>query len=120
MNKRLSFRTHLLVAGLFAAGIGMPMAALANTGHDHGHGHGQAHAPSAKTMADGMVKKVDRQAGRVTISHGPLPNGMPAMTMVFKPLDAEWLGKLREGEKIRFTAEDRQGVMTLTQFETIK
>ena len=45
---------------------------------------------------------------------------MPAMTMVFKPLDAEWLGKLREGEKIRFTAEDRQGVMTLTQFETIK
>lgn len=118
MNKRFSFRTHLLVASLFAAGIGMPMAASANTGHDHGYG--QAHAPSAKTMADGIVKKVDRQAGRVTISHGPLPNGMPAMTMVFKPLDAEWLGKLREGEKIRFTAEDRQGVMTLTQFETIK
>ena len=120
MNKRLSFRTHLLVAGLFAAGIGMPMAALASTGHDHGHGHGQAHAPSAKTMADGMVKKVDRQAGRVTISHGPLPNGMPAMTMVFRLLDAEWLSKLREGEKIRFAAEERQGVMTLTQFETIK
>lgn len=111
-----SFRTRLLVAGLFAVGIGMPMAASANTGHDHG----KTHAPSAKAMADGIVKKVDRQAGRVTISHGPLPNGMPAMTMVFKPLDAEWLGKLREGEKIRFTAEDRQGVMTLTQFETIK
>ncbi len=120
MNKRrLSFRTHFLVASLFAAGIGMPMVASANTGHDHGHGH-QAHAPSAQTMADGVVKKIDRQAGRVTISHGPLPNGMPAMTMVFKPLETAWLGKLREGEKIRFTAEDRQGTMTLTKFETIK
>ena len=98
MNKRLSFRTHLLVAGLFAAGIGMPMAALANTGHDHGHGHGQAHAPSAKTMADGMVKKVDRQAGRVTISHGPLPNGMPAMTMVFVT------ALLDEGAKVELEA----------------
>lgn len=121
MNKRLSFRPHLLVAGFFAAGVSMPMAALGSTGHDHGHGHGQVHAPSAKTtMAEGIVKKVDRQAGRVTISHGPLPNGMPAMTMVFRLLDAEWLSKLREGEKIRFAAEERQGVMTLTQFETIK
>ena len=117
MNKRLSFRTHLLVAGLFAAGIGMPMAALASTGHDHGHGHGQAHAPSAKTMADGMVKKVDRQAGRVTISHGPLPNGMPAMTMAFGVKNPAWLDQLKAGDKIRFGMEDTGGALTVTRIE---
>ena len=86
---------------------------------DHTAMHGEKSGVSAQ-MTDGLVKKVDKSASKLTLSHGPLPNGMPAMTMVFKPLDAEWLGKLREGEKIRFTAEDRQGVMTLTQFETIK
>ena len=79
-------------------------------------GNGQAHVLSAKTMADGMVSRTGRLA-RHDFSHGPPPNGMPAMTMV-SAADAEWLGKLREGEKIRFTAEDA-GDMTLTQFETI-
>ena len=83
-----------------------------------------AAAPAARAQAPqtaGEVLKIDKPGGRLTLKHGEIKNlGMPAMTMVFKPLDAEWLGKLREGEKIRFTAEDRQGVMTLTQFETIK
>ena len=118
MNKRLSFRPHLLVAGFFAAGVSMPMAALGSTGHDHGHEHGQVHAPSAKTtMAEGIVKKVDRQAGRVTISHGPLPNGMPAMTMVFRAAEPGLLDQVKVGDKIRFAVERVGGVLTVTSLE---
>jgi Cu(I)/Ag(I) efflux system protein CusF len=41
------------------------------------------------TMADGEIKKVDKEAGKITIKHGPLPNlGMPQMTMVFRVKDA--------------------------------
>lgn len=113
MNRR--FTAPALAAALLL-GTGVPLSAQANAGHDHGH----AHAPAAAAQADGVVRKVDRQAGRVTIAHGPLPNGMPAMTMVFRPQEAAWLEQLREGDKIRFRAEDRQGVMTLTQFEIVK
>lgn len=113
MNRRY---TAPLLAAALLLGAGVPLSALANAGHDQGH----AHAPAAATQADGVVRKVDRQAGRVTIAHGPLPNGMPAMTMVFQAQEAASLERLREGDKIRFRAEDRQGVMTLTQFEILK
>ena len=113
-------KTRIAPALIAFVAAGASLLAAAQTAHS---AHGKAPASSAAAampLADGLVKKIDKANRKVTLSHGPLPNGMPAMTMVFKPLDAEWLGKLREGEKIRFTAEDRQGVMTLTQFETIK
>ena len=35
-------------------------------------------------MVDGVVKKIDKAGGKVTVAHGPLTNlNMPAMTMVF-------------------------------------
>ena len=44
-------------------------------------------APAAELVA-GEVRKVDKEAAKVTIRHGPLPNfGMPAMMMVFRVAD---------------------------------
>ena len=40
-------------------------------------------------LSEGVVKKVDKAQGKLTIKHGPLENlGMPGMTMVFRVRDA--------------------------------
>lgn len=89
---------------------------------DHGeHAHMQSHAATQMQMADGLVKKMDKAAGKVTLAHGPLVNlGMSAMTMAFPVKDAAWLDRLKEGDKIRFMADKLNGVITIIQIEAAK
>jgi Cu/Ag efflux protein CusF len=62
---------------------------------------------------------VDRAAGIVTISHGPLLNlGMPPMTMEFGVGDPAMLGRVKAGDKIRFHAHAIGGAFTATNIET--
>ncbi|WP_374513235.1 copper-binding protein [Niveibacterium sp.] len=69
-------------------------------------------------MSEGVVKKVDAQAGKITIQHGPLKNlDMPAMTMVFKVKDAAMLGSVKAGDNVRFVAESLPGGLTVTSIE---
>lgn len=75
-------------------------------------------ASAAETpLNEGIVKKVDRAAGKVTLTHGPLSNGMPGMTMVFKVRDAARLDGLTEGRKIRFAIDD---ALTIVHLEAAK
>jgi Cu/Ag efflux protein CusF len=97
---------------------GAPLPAAAQTDHSaHGKPSVSAPAAAASPLADGLVKKIDKANRKVTLSHGPLPNGMPAMTMVFRVKDAAWLDKMKEGQTIRFAAEDINGAMTMVRFE---
>lgn len=76
-----------------------------------------AHAQTA--LSDGEIKKVDKAAGKLTIKHGELKNlDMPGMTMVFKAKDAAMLDSVKEGDKVRFTAEKVGGALTVTTIET--
>lgn len=104
------------IAFVTAAGISMP--GIAASDHDSHAGHDAMSAkPSADApLIDGLVKKVDKSSGKVTVSHGPLPNGMPAMTMVFKVKDMAWLDQMKDGGKIRFAADQINGVMTIVRF----
>ncbi len=98
------------------AGLSLPAAA--QTDHSkHGKAPASAAAAAAVPLTDGLVKKIDKANQKVTLSHGPLPNGMPAMTMVFRVKDAGWLARMKEGQKIRFAAEDINGAMTIVRFE---
>ena len=75
-------------------------------------------AESGLAMTAGVVKKVDKAAGKVTISHGPLVNlGMPKMTMVFHVNDPAMLDQLKEGDMINFVAEKVNGSFTVMRFE---
>ena len=109
MNKNL-IATALIA---FASLAGLPAYAAG----DHA-GHGMAQAGAAEMqMVDGQVKKVDKAAGKVTLSHGPLANlNMPAMTMVFKVKDMAWLDQMKDGGKIRFAADQINGMMTIVRF----
>ena len=76
---------------------------------------------SGQAMTSGVVKKVDKGAGKVTIRHGPIENlGMPQMTMVFRVKDPAMLDRLKEGDEIRFVADKVDGAYTVIQFEPVK
>jgi len=111
----------LIAATLIALSSLGAIPALAADEHA-GH-HGAATKPAADTlqMADGQVKKVDKAGGKVTLAHGPLVNlDMPAMTMAFRVKNPAWLDQMKTGDKIRFVADNVNGVLTVVQFETAK
>ena len=74
-----------------------------------------------KDMAEAEVRKVDKDAKKITLKHGPIKNlEMPGMTMVFQVRDAALLDKLSlltPGDKIMFTAEQLQGAYVVTGAE---
>ncbi|ABD68170.1 conserved hypothetical protein [Rhodoferax ferrireducens T118] len=112
------FHSVLLLA-LATTGFALP--AVAQTDHNM---HGMPVAmPAAKTaeaaLGEGLVKKIDKTKGTVTLAHGALPNGMPPMTMAYKVKDAAWLDKMTVGQKIRFATDPADG-MTVSRFEPAK
>ena len=77
-------------------------------------------APAPAPQSDGEVRKVDKPQGKVTLRHGALTNlDMPAMTMVFKAADPKLLEGLKEGDKVRFTAEKVNGVISVTAIRVV-
>lgn len=69
-------------------------------------------------MADGEVRKVDKENKKMTIKHGEIKNlDMPPMSMVFQVRDPALLDKLKPGDKIRFSAEKLEGAFVVTGIE---
>lgn len=72
------------------------------------------------TLADGEIRKVDKETGKLTIRHGELKNlGMQAMTMVFRVKDARMLDQVKVGDKVKFAAERADGAITVTHLEPV-
>lgn len=104
------------ISGVTALVLALPMTAQAASDHSQ-HQMTKTSTP-AMAMVDGVVKKIDKSAAKVTLSHGPLTNlNMPAMTMAFAVKDAGWLKTLKEGAKVRFMAERVDGVFTVVHLE---
>ena len=77
----------------------------------------QQASPSAE-MAEGEIRKVDKDNKKLTLKHGPLKNfDMPGMTMVFQVKDDAMLDKVQTGDKVRFMAEKIDGKFTVTRIE---
>jgi Cu(I)/Ag(I) efflux system periplasmic protein CusF len=76
---------------------------------------------AADELSEATVKKVDKAGGTVTLAHGPIANlGMPPMTMTFKAKDKAMLKKVKEGDKVRFRAEETGGAYTVVRIEAAK
>ena len=104
-----------LVIGIFAAAL-LAAPALAQQGRS---GHEAHHAQTE--LSDGEVRKVDKDAKKITIKHGPLANlDMPPMTMVFQVKDPAMLDKVKAGDKVKFQAEKTGGAFTVTQIEAVR
>jgi Cu(I)/Ag(I) efflux system periplasmic protein CusF len=105
--------TTLLLAGAL-------LAPLADAEATH-HKSGVAVAQAGTALSEGEIRKVDKDAKKITIKHGPLTNlDMPPMTMVFKVKDPAMLEQVKAGDKVRFQAEKVGGAFTVTKIEPAK
>lgn len=77
-----------------------------------------AASAAASALADGEVRKIDKDAGKLTLRHGRIESlDMPPMTMVFRAADPKLLDGLKEGDKVRFAADRVDGAITVTRIE---
>jgi Cu/Ag efflux protein CusF len=89
-------------------------------GHDMS-GSAMPAASAAAQMSQGEVRKVDKDAQKITIKHGPIDNlGMPPMTMVFRVKDPAMLDQVKPGDKVRFSADKVGGAYTVMNMEPAK
>ena len=94
---------------------------------DHTDKHTTSKPVAAKSavdttgMSDAEVRKVDKDAKKITLKHGEIKNlEMPAMTMVFQVKDAALLEKVKVGDKVRFKAEKVASGYAITEIEMAK
>jgi Cu/Ag efflux protein CusF len=106
----------LTLTTALAAGPAVAQAPAADSHNQH-HG-GEA---STADFSSAEVRRVDRDAQKVTLRHGPIPNlGMGDMQMVFRVTDPRMLDDLKPGDRIRFKAEKVGGQYTVTEMEIAK
>jgi len=77
-----------------------------------------AGAARANDLTDAEVRKVDKDAGKLTLKHGEIKNlDMPPMTMVFGVKDKAMLDQVKAGDKVKFKAakEGKDYVVTEIQ-----
>jgi Cu/Ag efflux protein CusF len=109
----------LLVSALLAG------PALAQQKADDHSGHHAASPTAAPTnradMADGEVRKIDKDTGKLTLRHGEIRNlDMPSMTMVFQVNEPSMLDTLKVGDKVKFRAEKSGSSLVVTAIEAAK
>jgi Cu(I)/Ag(I) efflux system protein CusF len=106
-----------LAVSLPAAAQSTAPAATAPMGGMHSMG-GMNHSTE---MAEGEIRKVSKDTGKVTIKHGPIKSmDMPPMTMVFTAKDPAMLDKVAVGDKVRFVVVDEGGKMLVTEIQPAK
>ncbi len=80
-----------------------------------------AHAPALAQTVDGEVKRIDTEAGKVTLKHGEIKSiDMPAMQMAYRVADPAWLKTLQVGDKVKFDAAKVNGQFTITAITVAK
>lgn len=108
----------LIVTSVTSLLLALPLASAAQSGHA---AHHEGTAATQTAMTDGIVRKVDRAAGSVTIAHEALTNlGMPKMTMTFRVKERAWLDSMKEGARIRFVAANVNGALTVVALDQPK
>lgn len=116
--------SYLFSALITSAGLALAANASAQMEiHDHSQHNAMpaASQDASTTLADGEIKKVDKDTGKLTIQHGPLTNlNMPGMTMAFKVQDPAMLDQVKAGDKVRLRVERVNGALTVTKLEAAK
>ena len=111
-----AIQKFLAVAAL-SMGAAMPLTGLAQTNMDHS----KMTMSQAAPMAEGEVRKIDKEAGKLTIKHGEIKSlDMPPMTMVFTAKDKAMLDTVKVGEKVRFMVVNENGKMVVTDIQPVK
>ena len=109
------------IALTLIASFNAPLSAMAAEEIEKSGAVAETRPADAAAMSAGEVKKIDKEAGKITIKHGPLANlDMPAMTMVFRVKDPAMLDRVKVGDQIHFVAEKVNGALTVAKIEAVK
>ena len=109
--KHIFTRTSL-AAALLIAGPAVSMAAAPQDS--------QGTVSATAALAEGEVRRVDKEAKKITLRHGPIPNlDMPPMTMVFQVKDPAMVEQVKAGDKVRFSADKVNGAYVVTAIEAV-
>ena len=120
MKNLQKLATATTVALTAAVAVALSPAAHAQSNMDHGKMDGvkTAQTTAAPEMTDGEVRKIDMEAGKVTLKHADIKSlDMPGMTMVFVVKDKALLEKLKTGDKVKFKAINDAGKFTVTEIQ---
>lgn len=103
---------------ILGATIAASAAFAQPAGHDSHHAPAPAKKEATSSISEGEIRKVDKDAKKLTIKHGDLRNlGMPPMTMAFQVEDPAILDRVKVGDKISFVVEQVNGKLTATKVE---
>jgi Cu/Ag efflux protein CusF len=92
----------------------LALAAVPALAQHAGHGTAKPAAASSE-MADGEVRRIDKARGAVLLKHGEIKSiHMGAMTMSFKLKDPAMADQLKEGDKVKFTVEQKGDDLIVT------
>jgi Cu(I)/Ag(I) efflux system periplasmic protein CusF len=106
---------------LWAAALLASPASAQPKSPDHAAHH--AASPAAADvnqadMAEGEVRRIDKEGGKVTLRHGEIKSlDMPPMTMVFAVRDKTLLDSLKAGDRVRFKAVNEAGKYIVTEIQ---
>src|SRR5215210_5496178 len=113
--------TQYFVSGVMVASSLVSTAVFAQTRSDTNSASTAATSAAATDMTEGEIRKVDKDAGKVTINHGEIKNlSMPPMTMVFQVKEKAMLDKVKAGDKIKFRVVNDSGSMVVTDLQSLK
>ena len=77
--------------------------------------------PASADMANGEIRKVDKENKKITLKHGAIKNlDMPGMTMVFGIKNGAMLDNLKAGDKVKFKAEQVGTAIVVTDIQPAK
>jgi Cu/Ag efflux protein CusF len=72
-------------------------------------------------LIDAEVRKVDKDAKRITLKHGAIKSlDMPAMSMVFRVNDPMLLTNIKAGDKVKFSVMQTKNGYVVTRIEAAK
>lgn len=80
--------------------------------------YAQEAAGSNHDMSDGVVRKIDKENGKITLKHGEIKNlNMPGMTMIFRIEDKSMLNSIKTGDKVKFKAVSKGDKLVVTNIQ---
>jgi Cu(I)/Ag(I) efflux system protein CusF len=94
---------------------------LAQTTNDHDSHHPVANQLASADLTPGEIRKIDKDAQKITIKHGAIKNlDMPPMTMVFLVEDGALLDKAMVGDKVQFKVIKKGSAFVITEIQSAK
>jgi Cu/Ag efflux protein CusF len=109
----IALNRRTLLLGAVLAGLAAQGSATAQ--------NSESSAEPAATWTSGEVKRIDLEAGKVTIKHGEIRNlEMPPMTMVFVAKDRSQLANLKVGDKVNFLVRNEAGKYMAVDIQAVQ